>query len=340
MKNRHWIVLSEDLRMPGKIHVNAWKDPSYTISTIQKGVQDDLFISCISYEPRTTGSLEKLAENYKANSALFLLNKRFQELMKVIEAKEKIRDLLNSHSYFSKWEYVTSALENPLEAIIGIDKIIKKNLGKKPKLNITLDITTFPRGELLTVIYYLSHLIQKVVIRIIYISPDKYGDPLSEGYGGSMLLPFFEGPTTFGKKTALLILTGFEYDRATSLIDDLEPSALMIGRPIPGTSEKFKDASERIVSRISMTRKITKKIYDIPANDPFLCAERVQEIIKANSREYDFYLATLGTKLQALGAYLAYEEAQNFRIVYPLPLAYNTDDYSYGCDKIFEFTLS
>lgn len=326
--------------MSSRIHVNAWNDPLYKISTIHKNVQDDLFMSCISYEPRTTGSLEKLAKSYKANTALFLLNKKFRELMKVLEAKEKIRNLLEESSHFSECEYVTSTLENPLEAIIGIDKILKKRLGKEPKLNITLDITTFPRGELLTVIYYLSHLMQKVKIRIIYVSPEKYGDPLSEGYGGSMLLPFFEGPTTFGKKRALLILTGFEYDRATSLIDDLEPSALFIGRPKPGTSEKFKDASERIVSRISMTRRIDKLICDIPANDPFRCADRVQEIIKANSKEYDFYLATLGTKLQALGAYLAYERAQNFRIVYPLPLAYNTTDYSYGCDKIFEFALN
>jgi hypothetical protein len=326
--------------MVDRINVNDWKNRSYNINTIQKDTPDDLFISCISYEPRTTGSLEKLADDYKADTAIFLLNKKFRKLMKVVATTEKVKKLLDKFSYFEQSRFLTSTLENPLEAIIRIDKVLKERFERKPELTITFDVSTFPRGELLTIIYYLSHLTKKTTIRILYVSPDRYGDPLSEGYRGSLLLPFFEGPPTFGKKTALFILTGFEFDRAISLIDDLEPSALIIGRPVPGTSEKFKDASESIVKRISMTRKIVKLIYDIPANNPFLCADRVKSIIDKHSQDYDFYLAVLGTKLQALGAYVAYEKAPNFRIVYPLPLAYNVDNYSSGCDKIFEFIMA
>jgi hypothetical protein len=47
----------------------------------------------------------------------------------------------------------------------------------------------------------------------------------------------------------------------------------------------------------------------------------------------------MGTKLETLGVYLAYEENPNFRIVYPLPLIYNVVDYSYGCRDIYEILL-
>ncbi len=322
-----------------KISINEWKNRKFEIETIKNGTSDDLFISHVNYECRTVGTLKKFSTNYKADTGVFFMEEKFSESGEVQKNRIEINNILKCSSFFDYSEYFPSSIENPIRTIIEVNKIIKNRFASRQNLNITLDITTFPKGELLTLVYYLLHLPRVNSLRILYISPTKYGDWLSRGYKYSMIPPFFEGPPTFHKKTALLILTGFDLDVAISLIDDIEPSYLILGRPNPGTSDEFKDVSEEIVSRLKRIRRITEEISDIPANDPFSCRDALGGIIQKKSQSYDFFVAIMGTKLEVLGAYLAYEKNQDFRIIYPVPLIYNVKNYSSGCRDIYEIFL-
>ena len=93
---------------------------------------------------------------------------------------------------FAEHEYVKSSIDNPIKSIIEIDKILKKCCSGKEKVNITLDTTSFPRSELLTILYYIRHLPILGVLRILYVSPEGYGDWLSEGYSHSIIPPFLK----------------------------------------------------------------------------------------------------------------------------------------------------
>lgn len=151
-----------------------------------------------------------------------------------------------------------------------------------------------------------------------------------------MLVPFFEGPSTFERKIGLLILTGYEKDRAINLIDDLEPSAYYLARSVPGTAEEFEARSTEIADEIRVRREIEAHNITIPGNDPYKCKEELVEFFAHNSK-YDFYVAPIGPKPAVLGLYLAYEQNQNFRIIYPFPINYNVENYSYGRKQIYEF---
>lgn len=322
-----------------KVSVHSCEDEGYEITKIKKDVPDDLFIACISYEPRTIGILKKLDDNYKANVSVFVTNKKVESFTKLQKYKDQVKNILESKSYFRKTEDVSLFIDNPIQIIIEIDKIIKNILPGRQNINITLDITTFPRNELLVLIYYLRHLIKVKTLRILYISPTEYGDWLTDGYRYSMVPPFFEGEQPASeKKTALFILTGFEYGRAVSLIDDIEPSILLLGRPRPGTSKDFGETSEKIINKIKRTRRVKSEVYDVPANNPLLCRDRIEEIFQQNSN-YNIYVAPMGTKLEVLGVYLDYEKNTNFRVICPLPLIYNVGDYSRGCRDIYEISL-
>jgi hypothetical protein len=326
--------------MTNCMKVNRWDDAKYNICTVDKGTPDDLFISCISYEPRTSGILQKLHQDYKCCRGLFFVTEKFENYQKVQENKKIITIKVSETGYFDKVDYHTSSIENPLKIIIEIDKILRDSCVAKGKLRITLDATTFPRGELFTLLYYLRHLSFLDSLRILYVSPQSYGDWLSEGYTYPIVPTFFEGPRNLEKRRALLLLTGFEYDRAVGLIDDFEPSAVIIGKPKPGTSDKFLDTSEMLVEKLKKTRKIESKIYEVPANDPFSCKKCLEKIMREHSQTYDFLVSALGTKLEAIGTYLAYEQAQKFRVVYPLPLIYNVVNYSSGCLDVYEILLN
>jgi len=323
-----------------KCIVHSWSDNKYKVVTIHESIPDDLYISCISYEPRSLGLLKKLDKNYKAEVGVFIMNERFERFKKVKSNKKEIDRFLEKTSFFNHRNDILASIDNPIKILIEVDKIIKQQFGKKQRINITFDITTFARSELLTLIYYLRHLPTIDTIRIVYVSPIKYGDWLSEGYLYSMVPPFFEGSPTFEKKTALLILAGFEYDRAVSLIEDLEPSALIIGRPHPGTASEFEDFGETIIQKLRRTRKIQTHLYDIPANNPFRCRDFLRNSIQEHLQEYNFFVAPMGTKLEVFGAYLAYEKDQNFRMIYPVTQIYNVGSYSSGCRDVYEVFLS
>jgi hypothetical protein len=324
--------------MPNAIKISKWADEEFRVNTMAKGEPDDLFISCVSYEPRSTGILQKLISSYRCKAGIFLVNEKFEKYSKVQENKEIIMGLLTKSRNFDNTSFVAISIDNPLKSIIEIDRIIKAVFTNKEKLKITLDFTTFPRGELLTILYYLRHLSSLGSIRLLYVSPQDYGDWLSEGYTQTIVPPFFEGPSSLDKKMALLLLTGFEYDRAINLIDDIQPSTVIIGKPKPGTSDKFIDISDRIVDQLVKTRKVESKIYEVPANDPFNCQSTIESIIKDHP-DYDFLVAIMGSKLEVLGTYLAYEKSKNFRIIYALPLIYNVGDYSKGCNNVYEIYI-
>jgi len=321
------------------ISMHSYRDMEYTIKKIKKDAPDTLFIGCISYEPRTLCALKKLDNDYRADFGVLLRNKFFENFAKLKKHKKESEKILENKLYFRKTEHMSLSIGNPIQIVIEIDKILKSIPKERKNINITLDITGFPRNELLVLIYYLRHLSRVGIIRILYISPKIYGDWLTDGYRYFMIPPFFEGhlPTS-EKKTALFILTGFEYERALALIDDIEPSILLLGKPNPGTSEDFRETSQDIIDRLKRIRRLSSSVHDIPANNPFKCRDRIEEIFQENPN-YNFYVAPMGTKLEVLGTYLAYERNDNFMIVYPFPLAYNVRNYSEGCRDIYEIFL-
>ncbi|MFW9875131.1 MAG: hypothetical protein ACFFG0_18655 [Candidatus Thorarchaeota archaeon] len=321
------------------------KYDKFKLKTIENN-PDDIYISCISYESRTLGVLKKLSKEYKCNLGLFIFNKKFKHLNKVKKHYELIEKIINNKEIFLEKKELDCSIENPVRTILQIDKSFKnlsKNNNYDKKLNITLDISTFPRGELLSILFYLRNLKNIESLRILYISPKDYGIWLSKGYKRSIIPPFFEGPPTFEKKVGLLIITGFEDERPLELIDDIEPSFLILGRSNPGTSDIFSKFNKEIVDKINSRRKIESVIKDIPTDNPFDCKIKIKEIINEYSEKYNFYITSLITKLSVLGTFLAYEEMKNepnFRLIYPIPIVYNIKDYSTGCRDVYQIIFN
>lgn len=310
-----------------------------TINTIERNISDDLFISRISFEPRSIGILKRFNKEYKVNTGLFLFNTELLEYPNIKYNMNKIKKSKRLKNKFGQIFIEELEIDNSISPIMVLNDLLEREFKEKQKIRITFDITSFPRNELLNILYYLRNHEKSIKLRILYLSPRKYGKWLTKGYKSYITLPFFEGPKTIEKRIGLFILTGFEYERAISLIDEIEPSTLILGKPIPGTHRKFKDASEKIVDLIPKARKIFTKIHEVPANNPFKCKKIIQKLIKDNSGDYDFILTVLGTKLEAIGAFLAYEENPNFRIISSIPFVYNYESYSKGCRDIYEILL-
>ena len=101
-----------------QININSWNDNKYEISTIQENIADDLFISCVSFEPRSIGIIKKLDTNYKAKTGIFITNGSFRKLD---ENKIKIDNILKKSHFFNDYMYPSAYIDNPIEIIMGID---------------------------------------------------------------------------------------------------------------------------------------------------------------------------------------------------------------------------
>ena len=174
---------------------------------------------------------------------------------------------------------------------------------------------------------------------MLYVSPKKYGGWLSKGYRHFSLLPFFEGPAAFDKKIALLILTGFEDERAINLIRDIEPAAIFFGFSEPGTDPHFAQNSLKALEEIRARSSIHTETIKIAGNDPFKCRDTLEDLFQRLSPEYDFFVAPIGPKPGVVGLYLAYERNPSFRIIYPYTMLYNVHNYSTGCRDFYQLVL-
>jgi hypothetical protein len=117
-----------------------------------------------------------------------------------------------------------------------------------------------------------------------------------------LIPPYYEGPNSFKKPIALIIFTGLELDRVLNLIQEIEPSFLILLNPFPGTID-IVDKSRDIIEKIKSTQKIN-------------------------------------TKIEVFAILLAYLANPSFRVVYSIPMEYDTENYSKGCFEIYEFSIS
>ncbi len=317
------------------------------IKTIQKEKYEDfsitkkkfdLFISCVSFEKRSIGFFKKLDE-IEIKSCLTFINKDIIENSKSFNnIFKKFKELIKKNKFSNK--LIETTLENPSKIVLEIEKTLNEmNFDNtKEDFEILVDITAFPRGQLFTLLYYLFNSESIKFVDIIYISPFDYFPPLSYGYKRFLIPPYFEGPNSFKKSIALIIFTGLELDRAINLIQEIEPLFLILLNPEPGTID-VADKSRNIIDKIKSTQEISTKILDITANDPIKCKDEFNEILNIY-QNFDFYVSVMGPKIEVFAVLLAYLEDPRFRIVYPIPMYYNTENYSNDCYEIYEFLIS
>ncbi len=299
----------------------------------------DLYISCLSFEERSIGFINKAGKDFQISSCLTFIN---EDVVKDSDSFNKnlqnFEELLKSFKLNNKT--IKTTIENPSKIILEIERTLKKkNQGDSTEgYEILIDITAFPRGQLFTLLFYLFKSTSIKLINIVYTSPIKYSPPLSYGYKGFLIPPYYEGPNSFKKPIALIIFTGLELDRVLNLIQEIEPSFLILLNPFPGTID-IVDKSRDIIEKILSTQKISTKVFDITSNNPIKCMDEFKDILNI-FQNHDFYVSVMGPKIEVFAIILAYLANPSFRVVYAIPMEYDTENYSKGCFEIYEFSIS
>ena len=305
------------------------------LRTMRDGIADDLFLVCASYEPRSVAVAESLGNEYRSRRGLIYVNKEFLEEPAGESTKsnlDHLEKILKQHC--DAVDVVRGSWLNAKEQLLSLrNALVSKDSQEVPEATITLDTTTFNRESLITAAALLRTHFPKSKIRVVCVSPKDYGEWLSRGFRGIRNVMGFAGILQSSLSTVLVVLSGFEPGRTLKIIEEHEPTKVLLGTGDPPTAQRF---LERNISeqKLILARQDVE-MFTFPANSVKDCHEHLRSLLQPYLAQYNVILAPMSTKLSTLGAFLVAERHPEIQITYCIPGEYNIEDYSAGADKVF-----
>lgn len=304
------------------------------IGTIIENKPDDIFICCGSPEERCKGTIRRLASNYRANVILLLRYSNHESQKR----EENIKEMKERLKGVGKIVEFVIDEDNPIPIINNIVQDIEKYTELHTKPKIILDISTIVKWHLLILLKALDLKYTCEEVRFLYTEPEDYEidlfQPLSFGIRQIFPIPTYSGDYDFSKDSLLILLLGYEGDRALALLEEMDPAdcLLLIGKPPyhdewEGRTEEMNTGIINIVGN--------SKIKYIHSRNPVIVAQQLRHILsKPEYSRYNHIISPLGTKPQTLGLFLYLSNnPPNTVLIYGAPLRHNEPFYSRGIGK-------
>ncbi|MBL3591239.1 MAG: hypothetical protein JMN24_15820 [gamma proteobacterium endosymbiont of Lamellibrachia anaximandri] len=208
--------------------------------------------------------------------------------------------------------------------------------------NVVIDISTFTRESLLILVRYL--LINNEEYSGIYLfyrfaSVSQY---LSDGVESIRSVLGYMGDVSVDKPTHLVLLSGFEYERAKDIIDALEPDFISIGYGGESCSittslyELNKEFTDKLVAYYTNENI---HIFEHSLIDPDEVKDIVLKLVD-DKQEYNTVVAPLNNKISTLGVALAAVQNASIQLIYSQMEEYNEKNYSQCEDDCLIFNLN
>ncbi len=296
--------------------------------------QDDALIVCASYEPRTVAAADLLSTTFRAKNGIIYFNTEFKA--SISDNLSRLETILREHC--ENVDIAEGSWLDPTIQINELKKAVAHLAGLSEQPAITLDTTTFNREALLTSLAILRAQFAGAEIRLLYVSPQDHGEWLSRGFRCIRNIMGFAGIQQPSRKTVLVVLSGFEPERTTKIIEEYEPSRLLIGIGDPPTDKKFLERNQAEQELILARQDIAD--FRFPANSITDCRDCLEGIITPYLSECNVVIAPMSTKLSSVASFLVAEAHPEIQLTYCVPGEYNVSDYSKGASSLFVDSIS
>jgi len=300
-----------------------------------------VFICSSSFEQRCASVCSVINSN-KLIKAFIIYNREYKSYLKYNLNKQK--KILAPH-----YSLVETSLKDPLLTADNMkENIIDYIIKQKPK-NILLDITTFSHEGLLILLKLLMSYCPFSKISCVYTNAREYsvGDEigqkwLSKGIEEVRAVLGYTGNLIPSKKTHLFLIVGYEYERAISLINMIEPNVLSLGygKSENATVEKNKEANlhySNLVSDMSPSYPEINK-FEISCNDPYKTYKCLEKQIR-KYKDDNILIVPMNNKISTIGAGLLALKNERIQVCYGPALTYNILNYSTTGSKYYIFDI-
>ncbi|MDI6752326.1 MAG: hypothetical protein QME07_05685 [bacterium] len=321
--------------------------PIERVESIRKTESDDLFLTASSFEMRSRRVPVLVDAPAFENSIIF----QYQDTLDTFEGLVNT-DFINSRLKKASCKKPSILQCNYKDAYGLLEEFQSWIEEKEFVLNekcVTIDITCFTKLHLLLLLKYLRERGRNNQIRILYTEPLIYASMMGRNLSHGTLKPFYIPllSNRNGKdKEALLLFLGHEFLRAYHIWHETEPEEIFLLTGEPGFTSEMAEKSRRVnkelINMVNHDESFSKREC---STTNFV---QVKDVLKGIIDELSkkgfgvFYIAPLGTKLQALGIDLLTQELKEGKVIiaYPPPRRYEKSCFSEGAGKTFSALLT
>ncbi|WP_113049280.1 hypothetical protein [Rhizobiales bacterium] len=194
-----------------------------------------------------------------------------------------------------------------------------------------IDVTSFRREELLILFSILkNHDLGDVgKWRLGYVGTQDMGRWLSGKVTAVRSVVGFAGDMWPSKSSRLVIMMGFELERARSIVDAYEPGLVILGfgKRSESISETLYSRNAAVVEQLASDIGGDVKRFEFSARDPSQVVLDLEDAL-GDDTAFNTILAPLHTKLSTLGAGMYASKHSEVQICYAAVDEYNEDEYS------------
>lgn len=298
----------------------------------------DAFFCCSSFEDRS--SILPVAVSKRIIGRVYVAcNRDCEELS--ISSTVKIKSAFGEKA--TVFETNTS---DPLLTADCLSELVQQTFVGEPK-RVVVDITAYTREALVMFVRLLKDFKRKTdQCQLIYLGAREYsvGDPkpekwLSKGIREVRSVLGFAGEIYPSRKNHLIILLGFEDQRALSLVRECEPSRISIG-VCDGSVSHTAPHQETNIECFARLASFVKEAGSFVFNgyDAMSTASKIIELDREYS-DFNTIVAPMNTKISTVGAALAAIKQESIQLCYAQANIYNVERYSAASDEVFIFEL-
>lgn len=292
----------------------------------------DVFVSFVSFEERSFTLSNKLDVNKMGK--IFVVRNNKTKNNKYIQENS----MAFEEKFGSKMEYIEVNFDEPLLSADNLKTKFDFLKSNDKKMKILLDISTFTHEVLLMFLCILKYLSYNVDLTCVYTNTLDYSTNetvenkwLSKGLKEVRTVLGFPGDSLPSKKTHLVVVVGYEYERAYNIINIIEPNSLSLGyvEAEETSTVKNKDANThylKLVEEMAISYDNIEK-FTISCKNVSKTLNELDKII-ARHRDENIVIVPLNNKVSTIAVAVEVFNNPKVQICYGQPVVYNEESYS------------
>jgi hypothetical protein len=301
--------------------------------------KDYIVLLGIGFDQRTFSVLDKIpSEKISEVIGISNMNTSNEENVRVFTKKTALSSRLIGGGSNSIVE-----LADELSETLGV-------LGDTDR-EIIVDITAMSHEVLAVTLGVLNSLNKLPLVTILYVGADKYSFNeqeedmwLSRGVASIRSILGYPGVMLPSHKMHLIMMIGFEVERASEVIKRYEPNSLSIGLGLKEESVSathyennkmfFEKVSDFVTNYEDYQGNVNR--FEFSCVSPIKVKNELLEHIKEVNpfREKNVVICPLNSKLSTVGAILAAFERSDLQLCYAEPIEYNSSGYASPSDEV------
>lgn len=301
-----------------------------------------LFICSSSFEERCL-SVPNNIDRHAVSKTLIFSNDDLREHIEL--NKSKLIALFGD-----KGKPIELSTVDPLISADNISESLKTAFEEGYCNDVLIDVSTFTHESLMMLLKLFQIITPESNIIGIYANAAEYcsGDDvrhkwLSRGFGDVRTVLGYAGNIDPSLKTHLIIIVGYEHERAAGIIETLEPHSISLGygRSEDATTDKNKDANEHYMHLVEQVASsyADVELFEVKCNNPQETKYIIEEQIRKADR-MNVLIAPMNNKLTTIGATWAALKYDTVQMCYIQALRYNYLNYSTPGNQCYIFDLS